>query len=128
VTVTPLHGRTRRRTSEIATRTGAVAVAGTFPAPSGSIGTFRGSYRLERLVSDQGQTAAAGVFAGELLDADDTVVGTGSRRHTAATVVVESRTGPVAELGPLEVNVLGFPVLVRPFDVALSRDLPAKRC
>ena len=128
MTVTPLHGRTRRSPSKIATSTGAVAVAGTFPAPSGSVGTFRGSYRLERLVTDHGQTAAAGVFAGELLDADDTVVGTGSRRHTAATVVVASRRGAVAELGPLEVNVLGFPVLVRPFDVALSRDLPARPC
>ena len=128
MTVTPLHGRRKRSTSQLATSTGAVTVAGTFPAPSGSLGRFRGTYRLERLLSDHGQAAVAGVFAGELLDADETVVGTGSRRHTAATVVVESRTGPVAEVGPVEVNVLGFPVLVRPFDVALSRDLPAGSC
>lgn len=124
MTVTPLHEHPRRRPAQVPMPR-SVAAAGTFAAPSGSAGTFRGSYRLERLVNEHGQTAAAGVFAGELVDADGTVVGTGSRRHTAAVQVEARRTSLVAQLGPVEVNVLGFPVLMAALEVALPRDLPA---
>jgi hypothetical protein len=124
MTVTPLHAHPRRRTRPVATPR-PVAVAGSFSAPSGSAGTFRGSYRLERLVSEHGQTAAAGVFTGELVDADGSVVGTGSRRHTAAVLVEARRASLVAQLGPVEVNVIGFPVQMRALEVPLPRDLPA---
>jgi hypothetical protein len=124
MTVTPLHAQPPRRTRQAAMPR-SVAVAGTFQAPSGAPGIFRGSYRLERLVSEHGQTAAAGVFAGELVEADGTVVGTGSRRHTAAVLVAAARSTFVAQLGPVEVNVIGFPVLMGPFEVTLPRGLPA---
>jgi hypothetical protein len=124
VTVTPLHAQPSRRTRQVATPR-SVAVTGTFAAPSGCAGTFRGSYRLERLVSEHGQTAAAGVFAGQLLDADETVVGVGSRRHTAAVVVAARRSSLIAQLGPVEVNVIGFPVLMAALEVTLPRGLPA---
>jgi hypothetical protein len=130
VTVTPLHdrsGRSRRsrRSAPSGTTSAAVVVSGVFPAPTGGVGTFRGYYRFERLVTDQGHAAIAGVFAGALVDADEDPVGTGSRRHTAAAVVVRSRSDLVAQVGPVEVNVLGFPVLVAPFEVTLPQDLPA---
>lgn len=125
MTVIPIHGRSTRRGRRGANGTTASTVSGTFTDPNGCAGTFEGSYRLERLVSDHGQTAAAGVFAGDLLDADHRVIGTGSRRHTAAVVIEPGAAGHVASLGPVEVNLIGFPVLVHPFSIALTRDLPA---
>jgi hypothetical protein len=113
------------RDNQPQTRPGAaVRVTGTFDAPRGATGTFAGSYRLERLRSESGQLAAAGVLTGELVDADDTVVAVGSRRHTAAA---ELETGPAQHLvriGPVDVNVAGLMVTVQEFVVVLERDLP----
>ena len=72
---------------------GTADLVGTFPAPSGARGSFTGSYRLERLVDQFGQLAAAGIFTGELHDADGTQVGLASRRLTCAAVVAEQALG-----------------------------------
>lgn len=83
-------------------------VTGSFQSPSGRTGTFEGTYRLERFVSQFCQLAAAGVFTGELLDAGGGHIGFGSRRHTGAVEVVAGPTTLLAHLGPVDVNVLGF--------------------
>lgn len=124
MTVIDINARSRKPMKRRASSAIATLVTGTFSAPSGCIGTFHGSYRLERLVTEHGHLAAAGIFAGDLMDADDSVIGTGSRRHTAAAVVEPSTDALIAELGPVEVNIIGFPVLVRAFEVAIPRELP----
>jgi len=125
MTVTPLHGRGRRGIKPTAEATHAVPVAGTFTAPSGAIGRFHGTYRLERLIRDLGQIAGVGVFAGELVDVDDAVVGIGSRRRTTAAVLAVGQSSLVAAMGPVEVDLIGFPVLIVPFEVAVTRIFPA---
>jgi hypothetical protein len=95
--------------------------SGTFQAPSGRAGSFTGTYRLERFVSQFGQLAAAGGFTGELLDADGGHIGFGSRRHTAAVEVMAGPTQLLAELGPLAVNLLGFLVQVGEVTVDVSQ-------
>jgi hypothetical protein len=87
-------------------------VTGTFRSPSGRAGTFTGTYRLERFVSQFGELAAAGVFTGVLTDTDGSHIGMGSRRHTAAVEVTASRTTLLARLGPVDVNLVGFLVTV----------------
>jgi hypothetical protein len=114
LTVIPFLTR-RAKTSEPGTvpPLPADAVAtGTFPSPSGRAGTFTGTYRLERFVSQFGQLAAAGVFTGELTDSDGSHIGMGSRRNTAAVEVIATRTTLLARLGPVDVNLLGFIVTV----------------
>lgn len=98
-------------------------VVGRFASPTGGHGGFTGTYRLERLVDQYGQTAAAGVFTGELVGADGQQVGLASRRHVAAAEVVEDSHGCYAALGPVDVNLLGLLVSVEPFTVAVPRRL-----
>jgi hypothetical protein len=100
-------------------------VTGSFWSPRGPAGTFGGSYRLERLLDQFGQTAAAGVFTGELVGADRQRLGTASRRHTAAAELAEGPDGFLARVGPVDVNLLGFLVTVTEFTVVVPRDLPA---
>ena len=99
-------------------------LVGTFPAPSGGRGTFTGSYRLERLVDQFGQLAAAGIFTGELQDADGTYVGLSSRRLTCAALVETGAEMHVVNIGPVDVNLLGLMVTVQEFIVGVRRDLP----
>ena len=98
-------------------------LVGTFAAPSGGRGTFAGSYRLERLVDQFGQLAAAGIFTGELHDADGTHVGLASRRLTCAAVVDTDAERHLVQVGPVDVNLLGLMVTVQEFIVCLRRDL-----
>ena len=100
-------------------------VVGHFASPGGGHGNFTGTYRLERLVDQYGQTAAAGVFTGELIGTDGERIGLASRRHVAAAELVDSPRGRYVGLGPVDVNLLGFLVTVDEFTVALPRDLPA---
>ena len=100
-------------------------VVGRFASPGGGHGGFTGTYRLERLVDQYGQTAAAGVFTGELIGADGERVGLASRRHVAAAEVTDGPNDRSLGLGPVDVNLLGFLVTVEAFTVALPRDLPA---
>jgi hypothetical protein len=99
-------------------------VMGTFWSPQGPAGTFTGTYRLERLLDQYGQTAAAGVFTGELLGAGGEHLGMASRRHTAAAELETEVDAFLARIGPLDVNLLGFLVTVDEFTVSVPRVLP----
>ena len=100
-------------------------VTGTFWSPQGPAGTFTGTYRLERLLDEYGQTAAAGVFTGELVGAGGAHLGMASRRHTAAAELDPTVDALLARVGPVDVNLLGFLVTVDEFTVAVPRALPA---
>ena len=100
-------------------------VVGHFTSPGGGHGHFTGTYRLERLLDQYGQTAAAGVFTGELIGANRERIGLASRRHVAAAEVAEGPNDRHIGLGPVDVNLLGFLVTVEAFTVALPRNLPA---
>jgi len=95
------------------------AATGRFAASSGKTGAFTGTYRLERFVSQFGQLAAVGVFAGALVDADGAEIGVGSRQQTVAVEVTEGPAGVVARLGPVDVNLFGFLVGVDEIAVTL---------
>lgn len=99
-------------------------VTGTFWSPRGPAGTFTGSYRLERLLDQYGQTAAAGVFTGAMVGAGGEHLGMASRRHTAAAELVSGADAFQARVGPVDVNLLGFLVSVDEFEVSVPRDLP----
>lgn len=101
-----------------------VAVTGTFWSPQGPAGSFTGTYRLERLLDQYGQTAAAGVFTGELVGAGGEHLGVASRRHTAAAELDTAVDAFVARVGPVDVNLLGFLVTVDEFTVSMPRSLP----
>ncbi len=100
------------------------AVTGTFWSPQGPAGTFTGTYRLERLLDQYGQTAAAGVFTGELAGAGGEHLGMASRRHTAAADLDTAPDAFLARIGPVDVNLLGFLVTVDEFTVSVPRALP----
>ena len=100
------------------------AVAGAFWSPQGPAGTFTGTYRLERLLDQYGQTAAAGVFTGELVGAGGEHLGVASRRHTAAADLDPTVDAFLARVGPVDVNLLGFLVTVDEFTVSVPRALP----
>ncbi len=102
------------------------AVTGSFGSPSGRAGTFTGSYRLERFVSQYGQLAAAGVFTGELTDADGSRVGMGARRQTSAVEIVAANgTALLRWIRPLHVNLLGFPVIVNELSMDVQQTFRA---
>lgn len=119
MTVLPFTARTTGAddTSRQAPPDGAVQVTGRFASPGGGQGVFAGTYRLERLLDQYGQLAAAGVFTGELTDAGGERIGLASRRHTAAVEVVDASSGRSVGLGPVDVNLLGFLVTVDAFAV-----------
>ena len=128
MTVLPFTTRTPDASAERwrqARLAGTAAVSGSFATPDCGRGTFVGTYRLERFVSQFGMLAAAGVFSGDLLDSKGTLIGTASRRQTAAATVSADVTTMTAALGPIEVNLLGFMVMVDAFDVDVHRTLPA---
>lgn len=108
MTVITFTGRTKRPRTAAPPPAAPAAVTGSFGSPSGRTGTFVGSYRLERCLSRFGQLAAAGVFTGELTDADGRSIGIGARRTTVAVQVVSTATGLLVQIGPLDVNLLGF--------------------
>lgn len=87
-----------------------VVVTGALGSPSGRAGTFVGSYRLERCLSQHGQLAAAGVFTGELTDVDGSRIGIGARRVTVVACLVTTATGLLVQVGPLDVDLLGLVV------------------
>lgn len=74
-----------------------------------------GLMRLHRLVLESGRLRAVAVFTGELLDADGSRVGVGSRRTNIPADVVRSATGITVSIGPLDVDLLGLAVHVESF-------------
>lgn len=124
MTVLPFTPRVTAREHDVGPA-GAPDVTGHFAAPGGGSGHFTGTYRLERLVDQYGQTAAAGVFTGVLADPDHGQIGLASRRHVAAAEILEGPHGRHVSLGPVDVNLLGFLVTVDAFAVKVPLGLPA---
>jgi hypothetical protein len=74
-----------------------------------------GCLRLDRFIVVSGRPCAAGLFAGELLDADGTTIGWGSRRKTAPAEIVRGLRGATGVIGPVDVDLLGLTVRVPAF-------------
>ena len=123
MTVLPFRAPSEARAPGTGPPGGSAEVLGTFQAPDGGRGLFTGAYRLERLLDEPGQRAAAGVFTGELHAADGSHVGTGSRRLTCAAVVGSASSAYEVCLGPVDVNLLGFMVSVGEFSITMGRNL-----
>jgi hypothetical protein len=90
-----------------------------------------GCLRVDRFVVVSDRLYAAGVFAGQLLDADGTTIGWGSRRKTAPARIVRGLRGVTAVIGPVDVDLLGMTVSVPAFTIGTgarlrgsSRSLP----
>lgn len=129
MTVIPLRTRSCRPTSGRSRppapgRVPALPATGSFGSPSGSGGTFVGSYRLERCLAQFGQLAAAGVFTGELVDSRGARLGVGARRTTVAVHAQRTGRGLEVQLGPVDVNLLGFLVTID----ELSIDVQGSAC
>ena len=101
----------------------AAALTGSFRAASGWTGTFAGSYRLDRLLTKDGQTVAVGLVTGELVTDDGRSLGVGSRRHSAAAEVPTTADAFHVQVGPLELTLLGCLVNLDVFAVSVPRDL-----
>ena len=100
------------------------AVTGTFRAASGWTGTFTGSYRLDRLLTKDGQTVAVGLVTGELVTDDGRSLGVGSRRHAAAAEVTPTADAFRVQVRPVELTLLGCLVTVDVVAVTVPRGLP----
>lgn len=96
----------------------AVPVQGTFRSPIGGRGRFVGSFRLESCTGD-GPTAAVGVFAGVLRDAEDALVGVAARRQSTPARASRERGAAVVVLHPVSVDLLGLQVRLDPVVVPL---------
>lgn len=90
---------------------------GTFPSPSGRTGTMSGRMRLRRFAVISGRLHAVGACTGELRDADGTRIGMGSRRVAAPAEIRNGPEGTIAEIGPFQVDLIGFTVSVQAFTV-----------
>lgn len=99
-------------------------IVGVFRSPTGATGTMSGWFRLVRFLADGDRLRAEGVFTGELLDADGTSIGIGSRRSTVPAALTRSADGLVALMGPLEVDLLGLRVSVPTFSLNARRGAP----
>lgn len=95
----------------------AAAVRGTFRSPRGKVGTMTGWLRLDRFVVTAEGLHAAGVFTGELTDADGTLIAVGSCRKTVPAAISRAERGIVATIGPVDVELLGLVVTISPFSV-----------
>jgi hypothetical protein len=69
-----------------------------------------GSMRIYRLVLASGRLAALAVFTGELLDADGSKVGVGSRRTVVPADINRSGSGTSVSIGRHDVDLLGLTV------------------
>jgi hypothetical protein len=81
------------------------------------MGTMTGSLRLDRFVMAADGLYAAGVFTGELIDADGTPIGMGSCRKAVPAAISRGGAGIVAAIGPVDVDLLGLVVTICPFSV-----------
>ena len=88
-----------------------VPVRGTFRAPSGRCGTMTGSLRLEHVRVGSDELWVAGVFTGEMFDADGERIGACSRRQSAPAHLGDSGEALVT-VGPVDVDLMGLVVTV----------------
>ena len=82
-----------------------------------------GWLRLGGFVMVAGRLCAAGVFTGELVDADGTTIGIASRRRTAPVEITRTPEGLTTLVGPVDVDLLGLTVTVPAF--AMDTDVRA---
>ena len=92
-------------------------IHGTFPSPTGRVGTMTGCLRLDRFIMVSDQLCASGVFAGELLDSDGTTIGWGSRRKACPAEIVRGLREATAMIGPVDVDLMGMTVSVAAFSI-----------
>jgi hypothetical protein len=76
-----------------------------------------GCLRLHRFIMVSDQLCASGVFAGELLDADGTTIGWGSRRKACPAEIVRGLREVTAVIGPVDVDLMGITVSVAAFTI-----------
>ncbi len=79
-----------------------------FSCPEWTAGRDDGVDASPPLVLGSGQLRAIVVFTGELVDADGTRVGVGSRRAIVPAEIVRSANGISLSVGPLDVDLLGL--------------------
>jgi hypothetical protein len=106
---------------------GEARISGGFTAPSGRAGTATGWFRLARLHVAGDRLSASGVVTADLVDADGTEVGVGSRRLTVPADVDRSSPGAAVLIGPVDVDLLGLSVRVQAFAVQARRVPVARR-
>ena len=85
---------------------------GSFGSPSGGTGSFRGVYRLERLLARPGSVAVSGVFSGELVDERGGRVGIAARRRTTPAELSAGDGTLLVRIAALDVDLNGFVVAV----------------
>jgi hypothetical protein len=125
VVVIPLERERRRAKPTVVHQMSRPApMRGTFRAPSGRWGTMSGLMRLHRLVLESGRLRAVAVFTGELLDADGSRVGVGSRRAIVPAELIRSATEILVSIGPLDVDLMGLAVSVEGFSMEMGSDVP----
>jgi hypothetical protein len=90
-------------------------IHGTFPSPSGGLGTMTGWMRLDRFHVVSDRLCAAGVFTGELLDSKGTTIGVCSRRRTVPADLARSLHDMAVLIGPVDVDLLGLTVSIPAF-------------
>ena len=103
---------------------GMARIQGTFRSPRGGAGIMTGWLRLGGFVVVSGRLCAAGVFTGELLDADGTSIGVGSRRRIAPVEITRTTEGLTALVGPVDVDLLGLTVTVPAFTMDTDARAP----
>ena len=117
-----------RRTPEAPVSMGdGIPLTGTFRSPRGNEGVMTGHLRLQRLVLAPRGAFVTGVFTGELREPDGTVVGRESRRATAPADLVRDELGLHPVVRPLELDLMGFAVLVHSFAIEPGQVFPAPR-
>src|SRR3954447_26205067 len=125
MTVIALHPRADHRLpGPLVPGQGMARIHGTFRSPRGGKGTMTGWLRLGGFVVVSGQLCAAGVFTGELLDADGVTIGVGSRRRTAPVEITRTAEGPTVLVGPVDVDLLGLTVTISAFTVETGARAP----
>jgi hypothetical protein len=76
-----------------------------------------GCFRLDRFIMVADRLCASGVFGGELLDADGTSIGWGSRRKACPAETVRNLREVTAVIGPVDVDLMGMTVSVGAFTI-----------
>ncbi len=87
---------------------------------------MRGTLRVRRLVVVSGGTFVAGVFTGELRDADGSVIGVDTRRATIAAELVRHGDGYLPVLQPFQLDLMGIVVDVHATTVDTHRTQPVR--
>jgi hypothetical protein len=88
----------------------AVPVTGTFTDALGGVGTFTGTYEIERFTTQNGALAAVTTLTGTAVNSLGVVVGTVDQTVTVPLQATGSCQILHLELGPLDLDLLGLVV------------------